>query len=108
MKIILLITGIGGFIGSKIGEKAIEKYVKLAKKNNISPSIFANAFVNSRPFVTSNIIGATSLDQLKETFSNEGFLAATGSFFDGVLANVPGYDTVKGFLTDSKRSKFRI
>ena len=48
------------------GEKAIKKYVELAKKNNISPSILANAFVNSRPFVTSNIIGAKTLDQLKE------------------------------------------
>ena len=26
----------------------------------------ANAFVNNRPFVTSNIIGATSMEQLKE------------------------------------------
>ena len=60
------------------GEMAIEKYVKLAKEYNIAPSTFANAFVNDRPFVTSNIIGATSIDQLKEnidstniTLSNE-------------------------------------
>ena len=60
------------------GEIAIEKYVNLAKKYNIKPSTFANAFVNDRPFVTSNIIGATSMDQLKEnidsvnlTLSNE-------------------------------------
>ena len=60
------------------GEIAIEKYVNLAKKYNIKPSTFANAFVNDRPFVTSNIIGATSIDQLKEnidsanlTLSNE-------------------------------------
>jgi len=52
------------------GEKAIEKYVALSKKYNISPSILANAFVNSRPFVTSNIIGATSIDQLKEDISS--------------------------------------
>ena len=52
------------------GENAIKKYVRLAKKNNISPSIFANAFVNSRPFVTSNIVGATSLDQLKENINS--------------------------------------
>ena len=26
----------------------------------------AQSFVNSRPFVTSNIIGATTMDQLKE------------------------------------------
>ena len=60
------------------GEKAIAKYVNLAKKHNIAPSTFANAYVNGRPFVTSNIIGATTMDQLKEdidsidiTLSNE-------------------------------------
>ena len=48
------------------GEIAISKYVDLAKKYNIAPSTFANAYVNHRPFVTSNIIGATNMDQLKE------------------------------------------
>ena len=52
------------------GEVAIEKYVNLAKKYNIKPSTFANAFVNNRPFVTSNIIGATSMEQLKENIDS--------------------------------------
>ena len=52
------------------GETAIEKYVSLAKKHNIAPSTFANAFVNDRPFVTSNIIGATTMDQLKENIDS--------------------------------------
>ena len=52
------------------GEVAIEKYVNLAKKYNINPSTFANAFVNERPFVTSNIIGATSMEQLKENIDS--------------------------------------
>ena len=30
----------------------------------------AQAFVNSRPFVTSNIIGATTMDQLKENIQS--------------------------------------
>ena len=30
----------------------------------------ANAFVNNRPFVTSNIIGATSVEQLKENIDS--------------------------------------
>jgi len=51
---------------TKRGEIAIEKYVKLAQKYNIAPSTFANAFVINRPFVTSSIIGATSITQLKE------------------------------------------
>jgi len=63
---------------TKRGEKAIAKYVSLAKKYNITPSTFANAYVNDRPFVTSNIIGATTIEQLREnidsidiTLSNE-------------------------------------
>ena len=52
------------------GEIAIEKYVNLAKQYNIKPSTFANAFVNDRPFVTSNIIGATSMEQLKENIDS--------------------------------------
>ena len=30
----------------------------------------AQAFVNSRPFVTSNIIGATTMEQLKENIES--------------------------------------
>ena len=36
------------------------------KKYNITMVQLAQAFVNSRPFVTSNIIGATTMEQLKE------------------------------------------
>ena len=42
----------------------------MAKKHNIAPATFANAFVNCRPFITSNIIGATSLEQLKENIDS--------------------------------------
>ena len=56
----------------------IKKSIDLAKKYNIAPSTFANAYVNDRPFVTSNIIGATTIEQLREnidsidiTLSNE-------------------------------------
>ena len=52
------------------GEIAIEKYVGIANKYGIAPSTFANAFVNDRPFVTSNIIGATTMDQLKENINS--------------------------------------
>ena len=55
---------------TKRGEIAIEKYVNLAKKYNMKPATFANAFVNDRPFVTSNIIGATSMHQLKENIDS--------------------------------------
>ncbi len=46
--------------------KAIDDYYEIAKKNNLSLAKMSLAFVNSRPFVTSTIIGATKMDQLKE------------------------------------------
>ena len=50
--------------------KAYEEYFKLAKENNITMAQLAQAFVNTRPFVTSNIIGATTMDQLKENIDS--------------------------------------
>jgi len=47
------------------GIKATKKYVELAKNFNLSPAQMALSFVTSRQFVTSNIIGATNIDQLK-------------------------------------------
>jgi aryl-alcohol dehydrogenase-like predicted oxidoreductase len=44
---------------------ATEAYVALAKKNGLNPSQMALAYVNSRPFLASNIIGATTMEQLK-------------------------------------------
>ncbi len=55
---------------TKRGEIAIESYFKLANKYGIAPSTFANSFVNDRPFVTSNIIGATTMKQLKENIDS--------------------------------------
>ena len=55
---------------TKRGEIAIASYFKLSKKYGIAPSTFANAFVNARPFVTSNIIGATTMQQLKENIDS--------------------------------------
>ena len=50
--------------------KAYDEYYKLAKENNITMVQLAQAFVNSRPFVTSNIIGATTMEQLKENIES--------------------------------------
>ena len=50
--------------------KAYDEYYKLAKENNITMVQLAQAFVNSRPFVTSNIIGATTMEQLKENIKS--------------------------------------
>jgi aryl-alcohol dehydrogenase-like predicted oxidoreductase len=48
------------------GIKATEAYVQLAHEFGLKPVHLALQFVTSRAFVTSNIIGATSLEQLKE------------------------------------------
>jgi aryl-alcohol dehydrogenase-like predicted oxidoreductase len=45
---------------------AVDEYFKIAKKNAVSLTQLSQAFVNSRDFVTSNIIGATTMSQLKE------------------------------------------
>jgi aryl-alcohol dehydrogenase-like predicted oxidoreductase len=45
-------------------DEAIRKYLALAADAGLDPAQMALAFVNSRPFVTSNIIGATTMDQL--------------------------------------------
>lgn len=44
---------------------AIERYLAIAKKYGLDASQMANQFVTTRPFVTSNIVGATTMDQLK-------------------------------------------
>jgi aryl-alcohol dehydrogenase-like predicted oxidoreductase len=46
-------------------DEAIGDYLALAKEFGMDPVHLALAFVTSRPFVTANIIGATSLGQLK-------------------------------------------
>ena len=46
-------------------EATIQKYVALAKQHDLDPSQMALAFVNTRPFVSSTLIGATNMQQLK-------------------------------------------
>ena len=50
--------------------KAIDMYYEISKKYNLSLTEMSLAFVNDRPFVTSNIIGATSMNQLKENINS--------------------------------------
>ncbi|WP_038267465.1 aldo/keto reductase [Zhouia amylolytica] len=51
-------------------KKAAKMYYDLAKDNGLSLAQMALAFVNQQPFVTSNIIGATNLEQLKENIDS--------------------------------------
>ena len=52
------------------GIKATSRYVALARQYGLDPAQMALAYVNSRPFVTSNIIGATTMTQLKSNIES--------------------------------------
>ena len=48
-----------------VAEQAVRKYLALAREFGLDPAQMAIAYVNSRPFLTSTIIGATTMEQLK-------------------------------------------
>ncbi len=55
------------------GDKATEatkRYMKIAEAHNMTIAQMSLAFVTDRPFMTSNIIGATSLEQLEENIDS--------------------------------------
>ena len=51
-------------------ERAAYEYVSLFRRHGIDPAQGALAFVTSRPFVTANIIGATTLEQLRSNLDS--------------------------------------
>jgi aryl-alcohol dehydrogenase-like predicted oxidoreductase len=53
-----------------LATEATEKYCQLAEQTGVSPTHLALAFVNQRPFMTSNIIGATTMEQLKQNIDS--------------------------------------
>lgn len=55
---------------SEQATQATKEYLKLAEDNGLSLAQMALAFVNQRPFVVSNIIGATSVEQLRENIDS--------------------------------------
>ncbi|WP_271855417.1 aldo/keto reductase [Patiriisocius marinus] len=55
---------------SQASIKAIEAYNEIAKKHGLSLTQLSLSFVNDRPFVTSNIIGATTITQLEENIDS--------------------------------------
>lgn len=52
------------------GELATAEYVRLAREHGLDPAQMALAFVTSRPFVTANIIGATTMEQLRSNIDS--------------------------------------
>ena len=49
---------------------AVARYVEIAKQHELNPATMALAFVLRQPFVSSTIIGATTLKQLAENCSS--------------------------------------
>ena len=56
--------------GKAKGHEAVKKYVQIAHDHGLTPATLALAFVNQQPFLTSNIIGATTCDQLQENIDS--------------------------------------
>jgi len=54
---------------SKEATAATEAYATIAAKHNLTLTQLSLAFVTDRPFVTSNIIGATTMEQLAENIA---------------------------------------
>jgi len=52
-------------------ETAIDAYVALARDCGLDPAQMALGFINSRRFLTSNIIGATTIEQLESNLASE-------------------------------------
>ena len=55
----------------------MEEYFKVAKKHKISLAQLSLAFVNQQSFVTSNIIGATTMKQLEENIGSVNIKLST-------------------------------
>jgi aryl-alcohol dehydrogenase (NADP+) len=51
---------------------AVAAYAELAKRANLAPAALALAFVRSRWFCASTIIGATTIDQLQQDIDTQG------------------------------------
>jgi aryl-alcohol dehydrogenase-like predicted oxidoreductase len=49
---------------------AIDRYLAIAMRFDLDPAQMALQFVTTRPFVTSNIIGATTMEQLKTNIAS--------------------------------------
>ncbi|WP_110669077.1 NADP(H)-dependent aldo-keto reductase [Salinicola halophilus] len=56
---------------SATAQQATREYVDIARDHGLDPSQMALAYVTSRPFVTSNIIGATTLEQLDANIASD-------------------------------------
>ena len=52
------------------GVQATQRYVDIAKEAGLDPAVMSLAYVNSRSFLTANIIGATTMEQLRANIAS--------------------------------------
>ncbi|MBB3332036.1 aryl-alcohol dehydrogenase-like predicted oxidoreductase [Halomonas campaniensis] len=76
---------------SPLAEQATRDYVQIARDAGLDPAQMALAFVNSRSFLTSNIIGATTMDQLEDNLASESLKLDQGVLeaIEAVHARLP-------------------
>lgn len=67
-------------------QEATEKYIEMGRKHGLTPVQLALGFARDRPFMTSSIIGATSVDQLKEDI--DAFLTTERPLPPEVMADI--------------------
>ena len=65
--------------------EATEAYVELARRHGLDPARMALAWVHARPFLTSTIIGATSMEQLRADIASID-LELPGEVLEGIEA----------------------
>lgn len=55
---------------SALSHEATTNYLNIAQKHGLDPAQMALAWVNAQPFVTSNLIGATNMTQLRSNIAS--------------------------------------
>ena len=70
-------------------QQATQAYAEVAKKHNLDMAQMALAFVNSRSFVTANIIGATTIEQLASNIASVDLVLS-----QAVLADIDAVQTL--------------
>ena len=71
--------------------EATEKYLALAEKHGLSLVELSLAFVTQQPFTTANIIGATTMEQLKENIKTAEVVLSPGILaeIDAIHTSIP-------------------
>jgi aryl-alcohol dehydrogenase-like predicted oxidoreductase len=70
-------------------QQATQAYAEVAKKHHLDMAQMALAFVNSRSFVTANIIGATTIEQLASNIASVDLVLS-----QAVLADIEAVQTL--------------